>query len=270
MIYRNSCPLCNSNDIVNYKKIRSSELEKFITDYYNKESYIKLKPFLDEFINYMKCNNCNLIFQQNILDDDGMAILYEEAIDSEQSLQKRLNFSLQQNFKSIVFFKNILRNIHKKPSQIRVVDFGMGFGQNLCQLKALGCINSYGIELSENRIKYAKENFGVLTFDNLNSFNDESIDLLIANQVLEHIPNLREVLDTIEKKISKGGFVLIAVPNGEQNKNILSKGPFHPLEHINTFIPISKNYLFSKNMKFKFMLKNIFPAYKTTWLFYKK
>ena len=137
----------------------------------------------------------------------------------------------------------------------------------LSYTKALGCVNLYGIELSELRIKYAKDNFGIESFKSLDKSDDGAVDFIISNQSLEYILNLRDTLDLIESKLSPEGVVYIAVPDGSKKKTFLSKGAFQPLEHINSFVPSSKDFLFSKKMKYKFMLKNLHPNNKTTWLF---
>jgi len=267
---RDSCPLCQSINLSLYNILKvDKDFRNYINSYYKKNSFSELSNFIDNEINYMKCNNCNLIYQKNILTSKGMYKLYEEIIDYKLSLKKRLNFSLKHNENSIKLIYKLLKLVNKKPSEVVVVDLGMGFGHMLSYAKALGCINSYGIEVSEMRIKYAKDNFGIKSFDSLDKFKDEEIDFLIANQSLEHIPNIRETLNLIENKIAKNGIVYISVPNGSEKKSFLSKGSFQPLEHINSFIPSSKNFFFSNKMKYKFMLKNICPKNRTTWLFQK-
>jgi len=139
----------------------------------------------------------------------------------------------------------------------------------LSYAKALGCANSYGIELSQHRINYAKKNFGIDSYSSLSCFEDNSIDVIISNQSLEHIADVRDNLDLIEQKLSLGGITYITVPNSSKETKILKKGPFQPLEHINSFTLKSKDYLFSENMKHKFMIKNLRKGSGTIWLFKK-
>ncbi len=269
MNIRNTCPLCDSNEGKLAHTIEKEELAKFIDMYYGRNSFNKLSIFIDQHLEYVKCQECNLIFQKNILVDDGMYELYENLIDPIKSLKKRTSTSLILNFRSIFLIFSLLRRVDKEISEIITVDIGMGFGNMLNQSKALGCVKSYGIELSQLRIDYAKETFGIDSFSNLEIFDDNSVDLILSNQSLEHIPNLREMLDAIERKLSVGGFVYIAVPNGLKKEEFLQKGIYHPLEHVNTFIPNSKKFLFSSNMKYKFMLKNLRTSNGTVWLFQK-
>lgn len=272
MITRNECPLCNSKrgNLVFQLEIDNNFI-KFIDSYYGNGAFSAIKPYLDNCINYHKCLNCHMTYQSNILSDEGMLILYEKLINPHNSLHKRLSLSIDQNFNSIKFCRSLLNELGKTGDVAKktIVDIGMGFGQTLSQFKALGAINSYGIELSPCRIDFAQNTYGIKCRSSITDFDNSSVDLMIANQSLEHIPNLRETLDHIEKKLIIGGLVFIAVPNGSKAFSTCNKGPFQPLEHINSFTSISKNFLFSKNMKPVFRWKNCHPKYNTTWLFRK-
>lgn len=270
MNIRQCCPLCNYNK---NSKIETLEIDQnfinFIEDYYGSNSFNKISSFLEEDIQYIRCDRCELVYQNNILSDDGMEVLYEKLIDPIKSLNKRLSLTLKQNLRGVFLLFNLINKIKKPISKITIVDIGMGFGNMLSYSKALGCVKSYGIELSELRIRYAEENFGITSFDSLNNFENNSIDLIISNQSLEHIAEVRKTLDLMEQKLSVGGLIYIAVPNSSKEKIFLKKGAYQPLEHINSFIPNSKLFLFSKKMKYQFMFKNLRPGSGTIWLFKK-
>ena len=129
--------------------------------------------------------------------------------------------------------------------------------------------NSFGVEVSEYRIDYAKNNYGIDSYTSLCDFDDNSIDLIISNQSLEHISDIRNKLDLIEQKLSLGGLTYITVPDSSKETKMLKKGAFQPLEHINSFTSKSRDYLFSDNMKHKFMIKNLRKGSGTIWLFKK-
>lgn len=270
MNIRDSCPLCNCKESTKIKTLKIDQpFKNFIDEYYGNNSYKLIREFIDNDIKYFQCDSCELIYQQNILSEGGMYVLYENLIDPIKSLNKRLSLTIKQNLKGVFLLFNLINKINKPISKITVVDVGMGFGNMLSYSKALGCVNSYGIELSKLRIEYAKENFGVSSYDRLDQFQNNSVDILLSNQSLEHIKDVRKTLDLIEQKLTAGGFVYIAVPNSTNEKSFLHKGAFQPLEHINSFIPKSKSFLFSDNMKYQFMLKNLRPGSGTIWLFKK-
>jgi 2-polyprenyl-3-methyl-5-hydroxy-6-metoxy-1,4-benzoquinol methylase len=270
MVYRQQCPLCCGSDI-SVKQILEIDQSfiKFIETYYGVNNSNLMAKYIDKEIKYVECKRCKLIYQQNILSQKGMYELYENLIDPKKSLEKRLSLNIKQNFRGILLMFNLIRKINKPIRDISIVDLGMGFGNMLSYAKALGCMNSFGVELSLNRVEYAKNNFGITSYPSLESFEDGSIDLIISNQSLEHIPDVRANLDLIEKKLSLGGITYIAVPNSSKEKVFLRKGAFQPLEHINSFIPKSKNFLFSESMKHQIMLKNFRIGSGTIWLFKK-
>ena len=216
---RDCCPLCNynKNTIIHTMEI-DQEFIDFIEAYYGKQSYHLISKFLERDIKYIQCHRCELIYQKNILKDDGMYVLYENLIDPVKSLNKRLSLTIQQNFRGVFLLFNLIKKINKPIREITIVDIGMGFGNMLSYCKALGCVKSYGVELSKRRIEYAKENFGVSSFDSLDNFENNSVDIILSNQSLEHISNVRETLDLIEKKLITGGQVYITVPNSSKEK----------------------------------------------------
>jgi SAM-dependent methyltransferase len=263
------CPLCNNDAKTKHILSVDQDFIDFIDRYYGNESFEKLSKYIDSDITYSQCNNCQLIYQKNILGNHGMYELYESLIDPIKSLEKRLSLSIWQNLRGVILLFSLIFKIKKSIRDITVVDLGMGFGNMLSYAKALGCSQSFGVELSQHRIDYAKDKFGIDSFASLDSFEDNSIDLIISNQSLEHIPDVRINLDLIEKKLALGGITYITVPNSNKEQELLKKGPFQPLEHINSFIPKSKDYLFSDNMKYQFMIKNLRKGAGTIWLFKK-
>ncbi len=270
MNIREYCPLCNCEQSTKIKTLKIDQhFINFIEKYYGDKSFKLIGKFIDNDIQYFQCYSCELIYQQNVLSEDGMHVLYEDLIDPIKSLNKRLSLTIKQNLRGVFLLFNLINKINKPINKITVVDVGMGFGNMLSYSKALGCVKSYGVELSKLRIEYAKENFGVSSFDSLDHFQNNSVDIFLSNQSLEHIAYVRKTLDLIEQKLTVGGFVYIAVPNSTNEKSFLHKGAFQPLEHINSFIPKSKSFLFSDNMKYQFMLKNLRPGSGTIWLFKK-
>ena len=77
--------------------------------------------------------------------------------------------------------------------------------------KAFVC-DSYGTELSETRIKYAKSHgIKVITWDEI---PNHSFDLINAERVFEHISEPLESLFHLKKSLKSGGLIKISVANG--------------------------------------------------------
>lgn len=101
-----------------------------------------------------------------------------------------------------------------------VLDVGCGSGLSLLEAKALGG-QAYGIEADPNIHRIAEELGLRVAIGNLyeNPFPGVSFDLIVLNQVIEHIPEPSFALEAIRKRLKPGGRVILAFPN----RNALSR-----------------------------------------------
>ena len=99
-----------------------------------------------------------------------------------------------------------------------VVDIGAGGGADLSiakrvnpksQLSGIDCLNKNLEELSKKGITPYKLNIET----DILPFADESIDVFIANQILEHTKELFWIFHEISRSLAVGGKVVIGVPN---------------------------------------------------------
>ena len=175
-----------------------------------------------------------------------MKKVYEEWIDPQKVFKldfdkedlAYFSYYAQEVISIITFFKT-------KPSQLKILDFGMGWGKWCQMAKAFGC-ESYGTELSEARIEYAiKNNIKVITYDEIPKYR---FDFINTEQVFEHIPDPFETLCHLNRALKPNGLIKISVPNCKNIKTKLeindwaapkgsknSLNPVSPLEHINCF-----------------------------------
>lgn len=167
----------------------------------------------------------------------------------------------------------------------------MGWAKWATMVKAFGG-DAYGMELSKERIEYAKANgIKVVSWDEL---PDHKFDMINTEQVFEHIPKPLETLKHLSKGLRPGGIIKISVPTANDINRRLkimdwkaSKGTKNslnavsPLEHINYFkrrsltqmaamagleevkIPIFMQWQFAADRRgLKQKIKNIlFPIY---------
>lgn len=140
-----------------------------------------------------------------------------------------------------------------------VLDIGAGQGSDLkivkknhptSKLFALENYPEYIKILNENNIETFPGNFET---DNL-PFNNESVDLIITNQTLEHTKEIFWVLHELSRTLKVGGHLIIGIPNlaSFHNRLLLLLG------HQPTCINNSSAHIrgFSKNDLIKFL--NIF------------
>lgn len=99
-----------------------------------------------------------------------------------------------------------------------VVDIGAGWGDDLLLARAARPdVTLHAIEIHPE-YQQALQKKGVIVHP-LNierdplPFMDESVDVVIANQILEHVKEVFWILHEATRVIRKGGFLLIGVPN---------------------------------------------------------
>ena len=105
--------------------------------------------------------------------------------------------------------------------QIKVLDYGCGAGQIVCALLESG-IDAYGCDVYYAGGDYSSSvpqslwNQRVLPMEGGRiPFPDSEFDLIINNQVMEHVPDLDAVLDEIHRVTAPGGQVLSLFPSKE-------------------------------------------------------
>jgi SAM-dependent methyltransferase len=119
----------------------------------------------------------------------------------------------------------------------RVVEIGSAKGYLLALMKRLGW-SVQGIEISAEASEYAISRFEVPTFTGtIESYSSnvykKVFPVVLAIDVIEHVPNPIDFLKSIDMILSKNGLIIIDTPNGNsQNIEILGskwKGfnPFH-------------------------------------------
>lgn len=239
-LYRAHCALCGSSrkNILISKDFTDPLVYGFIDQYY--EGRVA-KAILDgATYEVAKCFDCGFLWQTYILNDRMMTRLYDEWICPEESLSKKrcADISLYTRYANEA--RRISSVISRRPCEISVLDFGMGWGFWCLMAKAFG-FNVYGFETSRERLEYAAKN-GITVINEFSSLQEHGFDFINAEQVFEHLPNPVNTLRELANTLDNGGVIRIAVPDGENIEQDLrrrgwraSKNAIHPLEHINCF-----------------------------------
>lgn len=234
-----NCKICGKLGRPYYeRKYSSSELLKYFEIYYGIEHINILKDHLrDKDFSILKCSDCNFVWQKYIPSDVFSNILYEKIIDQELSFRKSKN--LEKLLKNKIRFKyNAIYKL-KNKKKLNVLDFGSGWGSWLLNLDQ-NKVNMFAFEISPTRKNYlVKNGVNVLDAQEINNY-DNFFDYIRLEQVLEHIPNIKECMELIKKISNKNVLLEVGVPDGlkviKDPKYItINKGPIQPLEHLNCF-----------------------------------
>lgn len=108
--------------------------------------------------------------------------------------------------------QSLLQEISLKNNS-RILDAGCGTGGNMKILARFG--NVIGIDNSPEAIKFCKkrcfENIQLKNIENT-GFSDNSFDLIVALDILEHLENDVEALKEFHRILKEDGYILISVP----------------------------------------------------------
>ena len=108
--------------------------------------------------------------------------------------------------------QSLLCKILLKPNS-KILDAGCGTGGNIETLARFGDV--IGVDNSPEAIKFCeKRGFENVQLKNIENtgFSDNSFDLIVALDVLEHIENDGETLKEFYRILKEGGYILISVP----------------------------------------------------------
>lgn len=150
-----------------------------------------------------ECDVCSLVFLSSISH-------INEGYYEESNMSKDINVK---QWLSDTHSDDLRRFNFLKPKIINrdILDFGSGVGGFL--LEAQKFANSVtGIELDTKVVDHYKENNINLVSD-IDSLQNESYDLITAFHVIEHLKEPIEILDSLLKKLKKGGSLIVEVPN---------------------------------------------------------
>ena len=203
------CPSCNSQNIISVYKYNDSF------------SSINYKIKIDINI----CNNCNFVFLLNGYFDKE----YNKVLDKVyKNFNKNFIFSFPKQTKNIVNAINILSPYINKKSTL--LEIGSNRGDLLYLLKEkFPTINILGIEPMANSKVYVPTISSTFNSDLISS----KFDIIIIQQVLEHIKYPKKIIKDIYKILEKNGIVYIEVPSVIYS--LEHKIDDFMLEHVNYF-----------------------------------
>ncbi len=108
-------------------------------------------------------------------------------------------------------------------NDLKILDYGCGFGQNIQSLTNERFKNVYGVDIEKQAIASCiSKGFNVkeLDLENLKNPFDIKFDVIILSHIIEHIQK-NEIINTLvfikNEFLSDGGKLLIAVPNAQSN-----------------------------------------------------
>lgn len=185
-------------------------------------------------ISLVKCCTCGLIYQNPRPTSEELLKYYNEIhsnLNSETpspTLDKH-NSGVNHNRATVAnaysisrrsFFSGVLRKLEPLlPPRARVCDFGCGEGMLLeflrsGELAKTSTYRLFGIEPSRAPAEEARKRGFAVFEGTLENYNDErQFDLILMNDVLEHLTDPLGTLRAVGKLLSPRGLIFVRVPN---------------------------------------------------------
>lgn len=180
----------------------------------------------------MRCHKCRLLFRSpTTLEGEFTAYYqqqYAQGFTTEVPTETRLSELKATKFegteKDYSSYLAVLRSLGCMPSA-RLFDFGCSWGYGTWQLTQAGfAVEAY--ELSEPRRKFATDSLGVTVLPDLASISGP-YDIFFSAHVLEHVPNLDEVIAFARRVLRPGGLFVAFTPNGSAAYRTRNPGGWH-------------------------------------------
>lgn len=190
-----------------------------------------------------RCPACKLVWQRFAPSESLLTRIYESWVADGGGLARHDDLAYHRSAAEEMLL--VLELANRSPSEVAVLDFGMGWGRWPRLAAAFGCRAS-GVELAGPQAEFARsQGVTVLTLDQLP--NDEFY-FINSEQVFEHLVDPRTTLVRLARSLSPDGWIKIAVPNGRHVADRLqdpdwtapkgsarSLNAVAPLEHLNCF-----------------------------------
>jgi len=185
------CPLCKSND------------NEFVSSYPG--SFLSCKEI-------MRCQNCELIFANKFpskkeLDKYYSTGLYYDKVSDPYNLEfKNFSLNLSRSRLNLIYSKII---INETP---RVLDIGAGNAQLGVVLSERYDMANYDVIEPDEKVTSKYGDWVKKRFSDISELQIGNYDLVVMNQVLEHVFDPLDLLQSVYNLLTSEGYVYIDVP----------------------------------------------------------
>ena len=116
-----------------------------------------------------------------------------------------------------------------------LMDFGCGGGY---LLKNFNNVQKIGFEINKSAWPICKAN-EVSVYDNFDDISDNSIDTIISNHAMEHVPLPLQSFQNLYKKLKPNGSIVIVIPCEQHSEQSFYYKPNDINQHLHTWCPMT-------------------------------
>jgi hypothetical protein len=267
---RTACPVCDARafSIVYDVPYAHPDVTGFIDTHYRSQGTVDFARFADASFVVAHCGTCDLLFQVNVPADDLLDHIYNEMIDpAKLAAVERDLITLDSVDKIVGEMATLFRLTGKAPSDITMLDYGMGYGRFARVARGMGA-TVYATEIGEEKRAIAAS-LGVQVIAD-EAIDTMRFDIVHTEQVLEHLTFPGRDFARLAR--ATGILFKAAVPaRGKARELLATSGlpamsPYHrgleggqplpsddavvsiqPLEHLNAYSPTTMDWLAAHN-----------------------
>ncbi len=220
----NRCPLCNSAEIENIEIIRKKDLLRLYIKMVKKDFSHLVKTEIE----YCKCLKCDLLFFNPLISGD------EYFYNALQEfpwyyVDDKYEYTMAKEFISV---------------NDKVLEIGSGKGTFS---KYINSELYTGLDFSENAKKLAAKN-GInienATIEEHAEMYPNHYDVVLSFQVMEHVSNIREFIQSQIKALKENGKLIVAVPSEDSFLKYVTNGILNmPPHHVSRWSDKTLRYL---------------------------
>lgn len=203
---------------------------------------------------FLYCASCLKKFHRD--EENSFFQFFEKECKSKGTFmtESEVNFYTNQKFKELCvnYLNSNLKQALKKYGKKIIVDVGCGNGKYAYNLNGLYC-RYYGLEpfrISRNLAidsSRLPENAMLLQYDTTEGLpiRDNSADIITFLASYDHVPNVKNTINNVYKKLKKDGYLLVLCSNynfwvKQSINHLLGKKMFqHQNIHFNVYSPAS-------------------------------
>jgi len=164
---------------------------------------------LQEINPVVRCRRCGFVYCNPVPREQDLITYYDESYDDWNHWEQTFRHDRQ-----YVFARGLSR-LRRFKREGRLLDVGCSFGIFLESARAAG-FECYGVEVAEPAARFARERLGLNVFHGTlhqASYPSAFFDIVTLWDVLEHVPDPREMLQEVRRILKSGGLVVVRVPN---------------------------------------------------------
>jgi SAM-dependent methyltransferase len=226
---RSCCPLCGDEGarlLMSFHDTRLSN--ETLSDFgYSQETEFPI----------VECAGCKFMYSKRLLSDAGLNGRYEKLTDHRKSLETCFRPAIYLDMLKVwtEVFPRVAADAER--ISIKALDFGCGWGAYMKTVQYYG-IECFGFDFDCTKAAFVRDQGMTMIAEPEAA---APFDMIICNQVLEHLKDPLETAARFRNLLKPGGFAWVSVPfNSHGLKADLEKGPpyrrvIDPWEHLNYF-----------------------------------